>query len=57
MTLSGNNDRHERREYAKDWRREKDQRRPWVLPLLIGLAVVFVTLAIVASVVFGMGPA
>ncbi|QNO36567.1 hypothetical protein H4J02_08600 [Protaetiibacter sp. SSC-01] len=55
MTLSGDGDPRVRRERAKEYRRDLDARRPWLLWLLVGLAVVAVGAAVVYTVVNGIG--
>ena len=35
MTLSGKGDPKERREHAREYRRDVDARSPWLRPLLI----------------------
>lgn len=50
MTLSGDSDWKNRRDAARDARREREEssaaKRPWQLPLIIGLAVVAVAVAV-----------
>ncbi len=55
MTLSGDGDPRARRERAKDHRRDLDRRRPWLLWLLVGLAIVAVGVAVAYSIVTGLG--
>jgi|GEM_PF-2349140 len=59
MTLSGKSTWKERREAAREWRQAKQEdtaaKRPWQLPLIVGLAVVFVVVAVLAYTVFGVG--
>lgn len=56
MTLSGRGDASEKREAARLARQEREARsaakRPWQLPLIIGVAVALVVVAIVWTVVF-----
>ena len=51
MTLSGQSDWKSRREAARTARAEREahsaSKRPWQLPLIVGLAVVIVVTAIV----------
>lgn len=53
MTLSGDGDPRQRRERAKDSRRDIDERRPWVRPVLIGAAVLVVAAVIGYAIVTG----
>lgn len=55
MTLSGDGDPKQRREHAKEYRRDVDERRPWLRPALIGLAVVVVAGVIGYALVNGIG--
>ncbi len=59
MSLSGNSNFQERRKAARDARQERqawsEGKRPWQLPLIIGIAVVIVAAVVIAVVVFGYG--
>lgn len=55
MTLSGKGDSKQRRDHAKQYRRDVDSRSPWLFPLLIGVAVVVVVGVVVFAVVNGVG--
>jgi hypothetical protein len=56
MTLSGNSDWKDKREAAREARHEREARsaakRPWQLPLIIGIAVLLVVVAVVWNAVF-----
>jgi hypothetical protein len=56
MSLSGQSDWQQKREAARLARQERESRtaakRPWQLPLIIGIAVVLVVVAVVWTVVF-----
>lgn len=56
MTLSGGSEWKDKREAARDARQEREARsaakRPWQLPLIVGVAVVLVVVAVVWSVIF-----
>ncbi|MFT4030464.1 MAG: hypothetical protein QM675_11370 [Protaetiibacter sp.] len=55
MTLSGDGDSRARREKAKDRRRDITERRPWLLRLLIAVAVAGVVAALVFAIATGTG--
>lgn len=54
MTLSGNSDWKGRRDAARAARQDREEwsatKRPWQLPLIIGIAVVLVVVAILWTV-------
>lgn len=51
MTLSGTSDRQHERETAREARRTREERsaakHPWLLPLIVGAAVVLVVVGVV----------
>ncbi|WP_157981750.1 hypothetical protein [Protaetiibacter intestinalis] len=55
MTLSGKGDSARRRERAKEYRRDIDERRNWLLPVLLGAAIVVVAGVVVYTILTGGG--
>ncbi|MEO5534256.1 MAG: hypothetical protein ABIR17_03915 [Pseudolysinimonas sp.] len=59
MSLSGKSNFQDRRTVAREARQERqtwsEGKRPWQLPLIIGIAVVIVAAVVIAVVVFGYG--
>lgn len=57
MTLSGGNDREERAEAARAaWKAKHDtqvSKRPWVMPLVIGIAGTILVVCVVISIANG----
>lgn len=57
MTLSGQSDREQRRQAARDARQERAAagaaKRPWLIPLLVAVAGAIVVWAIVSSALRG----
>lgn len=58
MTLSGNSDRHERAHAAREARRARQEasevKRPWLFPLIVGLAVLALVFVIYMVTVVGV---
>ena len=56
MTLSGNSDWKSRRDAAREARQEREAgyaaKRPWQLPLIIGIAIALVVIAVVWYAIF-----
>jgi hypothetical protein len=59
MTLSGGSDSEERREAAREARRARQEwsegKRPWLFPLLVGIAIAGLVFVIFMVTVVGVG--
>ncbi|WP_309709597.1 hypothetical protein [Pseudolysinimonas sp.] len=59
MTLSGNSDWKDRAQAAREGRRARqeasDAKRPWLFPLIVGLAVAAILVAVYLVTIGGVG--